>query len=197
MVSCVCGTCLFVFSDTVEEDQTDWDDSGYAEACLCSHSAEQEEDWEANDWCGGHGVVGTSRLLVQNDQEQITRGENGVKWRIKVLHKSVQISALDQDDLDGLNEPQLFQLWNKCLEAGENKYQLECKICSYCGRCASFPGWSTIYTGLKFLTVLFNSARYTCEASSTLVKEANVGLKNKSVTGNTGQCQNSRDITLP
>lgn len=49
----------------------------------------------------------------------------------------------------------------------------------------------------KFLTVLFNSARYTCEASSTLVKEANVGLKNRSVTGNTGQCQNSGDITLP
>lgn len=37
--------CLFVFSDIVEEDQTEWEDSGYAEACLCSHSAVQEEDW--------------------------------------------------------------------------------------------------------------------------------------------------------
>lgn len=47
--SCVCDMCLFVFSDIVEEDQTEWEDSGYAEACLCSHSAVQEEDWEAND----------------------------------------------------------------------------------------------------------------------------------------------------
>ncbi|KAM8744724.1 small RNA 2'-O-methyltransferase isoform 1-T1 [Acanthopagrus schlegelii] len=44
------GSAVLVqVKDTVEEDQTDWDDSGYAEACLCSHSAEQEEDWEAND----------------------------------------------------------------------------------------------------------------------------------------------------
>lgn len=41
---------------------------------------------------------------------------------------------------------------------------------------------------LEVFTVLFNSARYTFEASSTLVKEANVGQKDKSVTGNTGQC---------
>lgn len=42
---------------------------------------------------------------------------------------------------------------------------------------------------------LFNCfiQQYTFEASSTLVKEANVGRKNKSLTGNTGQCQNSAE----
>lgn len=33
------------------------------------------------------------------------------------------------------------------------------------------------------MNILFNSARYTCEASNTLVKEANVDRKNKVVTG--------------
>lgn len=69
-------------------------------------------------------------------------------------------------------------------------WPLKCLLTYYC--CELQIDAQSTHT-LEVLTVLFNSARYTFEASSTLVKEANVGQKNKSVTGNTGQRQNSAE----
>lgn len=40
---------LIVFLELEEDDDYCLEDSGYAEAIQHSHSAEQEEDWEAND----------------------------------------------------------------------------------------------------------------------------------------------------
>lgn len=53
------------------------------------------------------GQVGYLFKMIKNKSQE---GKMVSSGELKCCTKSVQISALDQDDLDGLNEPQLFQL---------------------------------------------------------------------------------------